>query len=62
MLILCDQKLFTIPTLQSLRKLTSYLLLKYPIHVREGTETHVSKHHYKGSDHSFTDLSHGENI
>ena len=40
--------------------LTISPLWKYPILPRKGTEYHVPKPHYKGSDNSHTNISHGE--
>ena len=40
---------------------TSSTFRKYQSHPRQGTEPHVSKTNYKVSDHSHTNLSHGEN-
>ena len=39
---------------------TISLLFEYPIHQRKRTKTCGSKHHYNGSDHSYTDRSHDE--
>ena len=37
-----------------------YPLRKYKIHLRDRTEPHGSKPHYKGSDNFYTELSHSE--
>ena len=47
---------------KNLVRMTSSLCQKYPIYPRERTKPNVSKPHYKGSDHSNTEISHSENI
>ena len=40
--------------------MTSYTLIKYPIYLKELTETHGTKLHYKESDNAHNDFSHDE--